>query len=269
MTLEDQTTYCGELVRANDPDRFFLSLTAAAHLRPALWSLFAFNHEVAKTREVVSDATLGQIRLQWWREAVAMIYEGRAIERQNEVVQSLAHVVQRYALPRPMVEAVIKAREFDLQDKLPASAEDLLNYANNTVTPLNTLVLSVLSEEAAPALVQSVSSGYGLTGLLRATVYLARQRRCVMPMALLDAEGAREDDFYTLRPHESINRVIRNLAAQARDLVKVSGVKSGFLKKSARMSELYLHRIAAAQYNPYNPLFLSLPPFFHLRVALR
>ena len=71
--MAEKLPYTGTLAQQHDPDRFFLTLLQPAPVRPALWALLAFNYEVAKTREVVSDPTLGFMRLQWWREALEKI----------------------------------------------------------------------------------------------------------------------------------------------------------------------------------------------------
>ena len=43
----------GAIVRAHDPDRYLCALFATPREREALFAILAFNHEVAKTREVV------------------------------------------------------------------------------------------------------------------------------------------------------------------------------------------------------------------------
>jgi phytoene synthase len=58
------------LVRRHDPDRFLTALFAPSEKRNALLTLYAFNHELARAREVVSEPPLALIRLQWWREVV-------------------------------------------------------------------------------------------------------------------------------------------------------------------------------------------------------
>jgi NADH dehydrogenase [ubiquinone] 1 alpha subcomplex assembly factor 6 len=63
----------GRMVRRHDRDRFLTTLFAPAAERQALLALYAFNHEVAKTREVVSEPMLGRIRLQWWRDSLDQI----------------------------------------------------------------------------------------------------------------------------------------------------------------------------------------------------
>jgi len=55
------------LVRRHDPDRFLTALFAPAGRQGALLTLYAFNHELARAREMVSEPPLALIRLQWWR----------------------------------------------------------------------------------------------------------------------------------------------------------------------------------------------------------
>ena len=64
-----------QLVRRTDEDRWLASRFAPADVRADLIALYALNYEVARTVEVVSQPTLGDIRLAWWREAIAEIYE--------------------------------------------------------------------------------------------------------------------------------------------------------------------------------------------------
>src|SRR5438552_16844209 len=79
----------GALVRRHDHDRYLSALFAPEPARAGLFALYAFNVEVAKTREVVREPILGSIRLQWWRDALAEIYGGGPVRR-HEVVEPLA-----------------------------------------------------------------------------------------------------------------------------------------------------------------------------------
>jgi len=58
------------LVRRHDRDRYQTALFAPADRREAMFALYAFNYEIARVREIVTQPMLGQIRLQWWREIV-------------------------------------------------------------------------------------------------------------------------------------------------------------------------------------------------------
>src|SRR6476661_6084406 len=72
----DRLSPVAALVRHHDRDRFQTVLFAPAARREALFALYAFNYEIARVRESVTEPMLGQIRLQWWREAVDAGYAG-------------------------------------------------------------------------------------------------------------------------------------------------------------------------------------------------
>src|SRR5215471_18639800 len=72
----DRLSPVAALVRRHDRDRFQTVLFAPAARREALFALYAFNYEIARVRETVTEPVLGQIRLQWWRENIAAAFEG-------------------------------------------------------------------------------------------------------------------------------------------------------------------------------------------------
>ena len=62
------------MIRRHDRDRFQTALFAPAARREALFALYAFNYEIARVREVVTEPMLGRIRLEWWRENIAAAF---------------------------------------------------------------------------------------------------------------------------------------------------------------------------------------------------
>src|SRR5208282_2178696 len=81
----DRLSPVAALVRRHDRDRFQTALFAPAARREALFALYAFNCEIARVRERVTQPTLGQIRLQWWREAIETAYRD-TMPRRHQVV---------------------------------------------------------------------------------------------------------------------------------------------------------------------------------------
>src|SRR5215470_10884870 len=108
----DSFAACEALVRNADYDRYVSALFVPSERRAHLFALFAFNHEVAKTAESVSQPLMGQIRLQWWRDALDEIDGGRV--RRHEIVEALAVTMQVHALPRALLDGLIDAHENDL-----------------------------------------------------------------------------------------------------------------------------------------------------------
>src|SRR5215831_20507266 len=94
-----------EHLRRADYDRYLASLFANSQLRPHLWALYAFNYEVAKTAESVSQPIAGQIRLQWWRDRIADIYH-RA-ESDHPLTRALGITVAAHGLPRKFLTVLL------------------------------------------------------------------------------------------------------------------------------------------------------------------
>ena len=119
MSVTDSQNYCAGEVRRHDTDRYLASMFAPADRRADLIAVYAFNLEIAKLRETVSEPMLGQMRLQWWRETIAALYEGE--RRDNAVSIALAETVRRHHPPRGRQRGVPRHRHADPPD---ASSDD-------------------------------------------------------------------------------------------------------------------------------------------------
>src|SRR3712207_4274556 len=125
---------CEGLVRDNDPDRFYAALFAPAGKRAHLFALYAFSLEIARVREAVSEPMPGEIRLQWWRDALQG--EARGDVRANPVAAAIDQTIVRYRLPRSALVALVDARVFDLYDDAPPTITDLEGYCGETSSVL-------------------------------------------------------------------------------------------------------------------------------------
>lgn len=257
-------SYCGEYVRTVDPDRFFCSLLARREHQEALWALLAFYHEIAKTREIVSETQLGLIRLQWWREAVGRLYHGQGAD-DHEVLLALAPIVQRYNLPLELFEAMIYAREFDLEDVLPGSLDGLRTYLVAVGAPLLRLAVTVTGEAIAQEDLEQVVVNYGVVGLVRSIPAHAMVRRCYMPQDILARHDVRVNQLYDLKQPEGMVGVVSDVM----DLYRAkNGLGGGFVKAHEVLAGLYRGQIARCGMNIFDSK-LAIPLLFkELRVFL-
>src|SRR5258708_4853605 len=132
-----------ELVRRHDRDRFQTALFAPPQQREALFALYAFNYEIARVRETVTEPMLGQIRLQWWRVVIAAAFAGEP-PRQHEVAVPLTAAIRDLSLSREYFDRMIDTRERDLDPEPPANMAALENYAEGTSGALVQLALEAL-----------------------------------------------------------------------------------------------------------------------------
>jgi NADH dehydrogenase [ubiquinone] 1 alpha subcomplex assembly factor 6 len=213
--------YCLQQLRRFDRDRYLTVVAAPQQAASDLAVLYAFNLEIAVVRDSVSEPMLGRIRLQWWREAIAEVYESRP--RRHAVLESLAALHARTSgrLSRAHFERMIDARESELDDMIPTDLEALESYADATSGDLLRLAAEAAGRDPASGdlavLIRHVGIGFGLTGIARATLYLARQRRTLLPVTLQQKHEVSLDLLYELKPQPGLNAAIAELAARARN----------------------------------------------------
>lgn len=208
-----ESAYCAEQVRRYDRERYVTALFADARRRDALLALYAFNLELARTPDSVSEPMLGEIRLQWWREAVAEIFEARP--RRHEVVAALASAVTGRPDLRSELEALIDARTADLYETRYADLDELESYLDTTSGRVVRLALAVLGidpEDSVNAAARQVGIGFGLAGVIRALPFHIRQRRVYLPEDLLAQQGLSRDDVLAGRGAERLSPIISKLA---------------------------------------------------------
>jgi NADH dehydrogenase [ubiquinone] 1 alpha subcomplex assembly factor 6 len=208
-------SYCADQVRLYDHDRFMTVIFAPAPAREYLFALYAFNIELAKVREIVSEPLIGQMRLQWWRDTLDLLYAGGTV--QHEVARPLGEAIVASALPRAAFDPLIDAREFDLEMTPPADLAALLNYAEGTAAPVLGIALQIAgcgSEAAEVA--RLAGTAWALTGLLRAVPFHARQHRLYLPADMLADAGVRTSRLFDLKPEPELSDVIHTIGAQAR-----------------------------------------------------
>ncbi|MDR3518203.1 MAG: squalene/phytoene synthase family protein [Azospirillaceae bacterium] len=242
-------SYCGQQVRKFDNDRFLACLFAPADRREALFALFAFNLEIARTREVVREPIMGQIRLQWWRDGIAAA--DAATPPHHEVLEPLSLAMQRFKLPRAAFDRLIDAREIDLEPEPPADLAALLSYAEATTAPLFELALIILgapalgppapgSDDALAEVARLAGVAYGVTGIVRAVVFHARQHRLLLPETLLNRHDVRRSVLFDLKPQPGLRAVTRELVAVAGDHLTRARGRRRAIPRAARPALLPL-----------------------------
>jgi len=154
------------IVRRADPDRWLASrFIGDAQARADVMALYAFNHELARVAETVREPLMGEIRLTWWREALAEIFAGGAARR-HPVVDALGHAVRRRNLARAPLDAMIEARFSDLEPDALAAGRALEAYVDATAGALMALAVAAVAQVDAYTL-QPAARAWGLAGLLR------------------------------------------------------------------------------------------------------
>ena len=254
--------YVGAVAWRQDPDRFLASLFAAPHLRPALWALIAFNCEIARTREVVSEPVLGQIRLQWWRERIEELTSGRAVDHEILVaLNEFTPVISRLGIKA--LHRLVDAREQDLDDSPCATLDQFLSYVRETSTPLGMLMLAALGVEDADSCSagENIAIAFALAGVLRAVPYMARHGQVRLPLDLLTEHGTTVPGILSQpQAREPLTGAVRVLADIAADHLRLARRHRRTAAAAARpvlilgaLTDHYLTALARCRWDVFQP----------------
>jgi phytoene synthase len=215
MTLEDALAACEATVRQTDPDRYFANLFARAERRPLLHALYAFNHETARAGEVAREPLMGEIRLQWWREALEAARDGHP--RNHPAAIGLAEIFARAAPPFELFEQLLDARSGAASGEPFPDLAALESYAQSTSANLMQIAAHVLDVDAnVEEVTREAGIAYGLASILRTLPYHARRGRTFLPADLLVAEDLTVAGAMSGRDTIALKRVTDKVVSAAR-----------------------------------------------------
>ena len=255
---------CFDIARQNDPDRFLMGLMMPRAKRADIWPIIAFNYEVAKTAEITSEPMMGNIRLQWWRDAIEEIYAG-TMPRKHEVVEPLAAVIQKYDLPKDNFLGLINVRDFDLEYKMLADWESFEVYGRKTNVPLNQLILKILEDDEGVEALQQVSFYYAAIGLIRAIPFHLNQRRLFLPQDILDAHNVSLQQILDFNKIENLPKVVMDVLERLEEYKTVK-MKTRYGRVIHKTAQLYDAQIKKSGGDFLNPEFSKEPSFKALRI---
>ena len=254
----DHTT---DFVRTHDRDRYISALFAPADKRPGLMALYAFNAEIARVRDLVSEPLPGEVRLQWWRDLMEGTEHGEVSG--NPVAVALLETISKYDLPRNAFVGMIEARIFDLYNDPMPTLTDLEGYLGETSSALIQLASLVLAGGRDLGTADAVGHGgvaFALTGLMRALPWHAARRQMYLPEDLLARHNVDMEQLFKGETTAELRAALSELASHIRHhLGRVRGLQSDLPKTvwpaflPLALVEPYLRQLEKPGSDPLHP----------------
>ncbi len=174
-------SYCAQQLRQFDRERFLCLMFAPPERREALFALHAFDLELALIPERVTEHLLGQMRFQWWRDAIEQTYAGNPPH--HEVLQPLSEAIAAYGLERAAFDRLIDTRERDLDAWPNLDRAALAEYLDGTASTLAGLAMSILgiTDSALALAARRATRAWAMMRLLRDMPRHAGSGRVFLP----------------------------------------------------------------------------------------
>jgi phytoene synthase len=219
---KDSAGFCADLVRTHDFARYASTLFMPVDQRRALLAIYAFNVEISRVRDHVSQPLPGEMRLQWWTDMLAGAGHG-GIEG-NPVAAELLQVIRDHRLPVDPLSRLIDEHQFDLyNDPMPSMAA-LEGYVNDTSSALFSLVARVAARpsEAIDHLARHAGLAQGLVQVIATLPWDAARRQLFVPLQLLESHGSGIEQFFLGKQTPQARAAIDQLIGEARGHLKTA-----------------------------------------------
>jgi phytoene synthase len=260
----DSAAFCAEQVRSHDFERYASTLFVSAEKRRALLALYAFNVEISRVREQVSQPLPGEIRLQWWTDMLAG--SGHGGVEGNPVAAELLRAIRTYGLPVERLSRLIDEHQFDLyNDPMPSMAalEAYIYDTSSALYALGTRIMGRQSEEM-DHLARHAGFAQGMMQMIASLPVDAARRQLFVPLQLLESHGSGIEEIFAGKETPQLRAALDQLIGEAR-----AHLKTAFELLASAPSELRplflplafvrrdLKRRSRADCNPFAPQAIS------------
>jgi phytoene synthase len=216
QTPEHATAFCAELVRSHDFPRYASTLfLPSVHRRPLL-ALYAFNVEISRVRDQVSQPLPGEMRLQWWIDL--LLGQDHGGVEGNPVAAELLWAIRTWRLPVDRLVRLVEEHEFDLYNDPMPSLAALEGYANDTASTLFACGARFLLRptEAIDHLARHAGLAYGMVQAISALPMDTARRQLFLPLQFLQDHGSGLDEVFAGKQTPGMRAAIDQLIGEAK-----------------------------------------------------
>lgn len=256
----DAAAFCADLVRSHDFPRYASTLFVSAAERRALLALYAFNVEIVRVRDQVTQPLPGEIRMQWWTDMLAGHVHGSA--EGNPVAAELLLAIRDFSLPVEPLSLVAEEHQFDLyNDPMPTMAA-LEGYLSATSSALFALAARIMGppSDSAEHLARHAGLAQGMVQVMANLPRDAAHRQLFVPQQLLESHGSGMEEVFAGKETPTIRAALEALAGEARQHLATAGALLADVPSAARKAFLPLAlvrrdlaQLSRADRNPFLP----------------
>jgi phytoene synthase len=185
-------------------------------------AIYAFNVEISRVRDQVSQPLPGQMRLQWWTDLLAGRDHG-GIEG-NPVASELLWTIRTWRLPVERLAQLIIEHEFDLYNDPMPSLSALEGYANDTASTLFACCARILVRplEAIDHVARHAGLAYGMIDVINKLPQDTARRQLFLPQQFLQQHGSSAEEVFAGKQTPQNRAAVDQLVEEASKQLKTA-----------------------------------------------
>ena len=169
-------SYAANQVKKYDHDRYICCLFAPKNVMEKLFTILNFNAEISSISEQTSELTPALIRITWWQDAIANLYQGKI--QSHSLIKALNEIIAEANIPQALFTDLLEARMLELHQEVAYDAIFAKKTGGNL---LEIMALSLGIKETLRF--KPIGIAWALLGILRSAKYAASLRK-ILPFAL-------------------------------------------------------------------------------------
>lgn len=219
-------------------DDYLSTLFMPEDIRPDAQALFAFCAELRVVRQRVSEPTPGEIRLQWWHDALDG--QGHGAVRSNPIADRLLIAIEKHQLPTVPLKRMIAAHRFDLYDDPMPDVNQFEGYAGETRACLFQFLAMLLGEKSVdPAIYANAAGHLGVAATyvhhLLAFGYYSSKGQIYLPLSVFKTFGVDDKSILAGQNTEPMRQAITAHCESATEHLTLAQDAIKALPKSVRI----------------------------------
>ncbi|KAJ3509997.1 hypothetical protein NLJ89_g4917 [Agrocybe chaxingu] len=214
----DPHAYCKDFVRKHDYESFLNSYFYPRHAQNGYFAIKAFSVELATVQDNVSNAMIGKMRMQFWRDAIKGLSDGRPPK--HPIALALFDTSRPQKLSAYHLKRIVDARDAELSTPSHLTIDSLTAHAESTSSTVLYLLLSLLSLPSSTLshAASHLGAAQTFSTLLRALPYHAKHGRMVIPAEITAKHGVSQEEVFRHGPDaEGIEDAVFEFATLAHD----------------------------------------------------
>ena len=199
--------YCQQKAAQSGSSFYYSFLFLPPERRRAITALFAFCREVDDVVDECTDVSVARVKLAWWRNEVAAMYNGAP---QHPVAQALVPVVRTFNLPQPRLQEIIDGMEMDLTQRRYADFAALELYCYRVASVVGLLSAEIFGYSNPDTLkyAENLGMAFQLTNIIRDVGEDARRDRVYLPLDELARFNVTVSDIMHARESGAFRRLM-------------------------------------------------------------
>ena len=199
--------YCQTKAAQSGSSFYYSFLFLPQEQRRAITALYAFCREVDDVVDECSDAGVARVKLAWWRNEVASLYEGRP---QHPVATALAEVTRQFDLPQQRLQEIIDGMEMDLDYNSYPDFAALRLYCHRVASVVGLLSAEIFGYQDPRTLDYAADLGlaFQLTNIIRDVGEDARRNRIYLPLDELREHRVSASEIAAARESDDFRRLM-------------------------------------------------------------